>query len=262
MTGKISREPVENFAWTYVARRELLPVIKEQLLPQSGLTLEEADLLLELYGSWKLGWHFPPCDQAGYVTLKALEEALMNSQPHISRRVAQLLNKGLVEPQKSKGTGRSGRTRRIKLSQEGRTKISAIWRQYNALADRILQGVEEQLRLGHLVTCHQVCARIRPRAYLGQVVPTHAPAPVENLMMVFEMARDLREAIAEKVLVGTNLSIQRADILVILYLKPHFRGGLRANWTPLLFRLRCCGNLWSTGSRCPSSYFPGGWQIW
>ena len=82
--------PVDNLISTYVARRELVPVLVEHLLVPAGLTFEEAELMLELFGPWKLGWKVPACDSEGYVIQKALEKALVNSQPHVSRRVGQI----------------------------------------------------------------------------------------------------------------------------------------------------------------------------
>jgi DNA-binding MarR family transcriptional regulator len=42
---------------------------------------------------------------------------------------------------------------------------------------------------------------------------------VENIMMIFELARGLRKPIQERTLVGTGLTIEKADLLVILYLE-------------------------------------------
>lgn len=208
--------PVDNLVSTYVARRELLPVLVDRLLVSAGLTFEEAELMLELFGPWKLGWRFPTCDPDGYVTLKALETVLVNSQPHVSRRVGKLAQKGYVGSKRVARSGILSKAQKVRLTQGGQQLITSIWANYKNLAEKILQDVSAEKRLGHYRVCQSGCARIRPGDFLEQ--PNQAPEPVDNLLMVFKMARDVRKPIVEDVLVGTNVSLERADLLVILFL--------------------------------------------
>lgn len=73
--------------------------------------------------------------------------------------------------------------------------------------------------------CQRVCARITPGDFLGQTLPKRAPKPAYNLLEIFKMARAVRKPIVEEVLAGTNLSLERADLLVILLLEhPAYAG--------------------------------------
>src|SRR5215471_6565913 len=210
--------PVETLVSTYVARRELLPVLVEQVLASAGLAFAEAELMLELFGPWKLGWTVPPCDAEGYVTQKALEKVLINSQSYVSRRVGQLTNRGYISIKRAGRTGLLSKAQKVRLSQSARELMGSIWENYQRLAGVILRGVPAEQRLKHYLVCQKVCARIRPVDFLGQTGPSEAPEPAESLRMLFKMARDVCKPLGEEVLAGTNVSLERADFLVILLL--------------------------------------------
>jgi DNA-binding MarR family transcriptional regulator len=210
--------PVDNLVSTYVARRELLPLLVDRLLVGVGLTFEEAELMLELFGPWKLGWRVPPCDPEGYVIQKALESVLMNSQPHVSRRVGKLEQKGYVVAKRVARSGILRKAHKVRLTQPGLELTASIWKNYKRLAEKILQGVPPEQRLKHYLVCQSVCAQVRPGDYLEQIRPNQAPEPADNLILLFKMARDVRQAIVQDVLGGTNLTLERADLLVILFL--------------------------------------------
>jgi DNA-binding MarR family transcriptional regulator len=168
---------VDNLVSTYVARRELLPLLVERLLVGAGLTFEEAELMLELFGAWKLGWKVPPCDPEGYVIQKALENVLGNSQPHVSRRVGQLEQKGYVVAKRVARSGILRKAHKVRLAQPGLELTASIWEHYQRLAEKILQGVPPEQRLKHYLVCQSVCARVRPGDYLEQMRPNQAPEP-------------------------------------------------------------------------------------
>src|SRR5713101_8464975 len=95
---------------------------------------------------------------------------------------------------------------------------ASMWEHYQRLAEKILQGVPPEQRLKHYLVCQSVCAQVRPADYLEQMRPNQAPEPADNLILLFKMARDVRKSIVEDVLAGTNLTLERADLLVILFL--------------------------------------------
>jgi DNA-binding MarR family transcriptional regulator len=210
--------PLDNLVSTYVARRELLPLLVDRLLVRAGVTFEEAELMLELFGPWKLGWNVPACDPEGYVIQKALERVLINSQAHISRRVAQLEQKGYVVTKRVARSGILRKAHKVRLAQRGQELTAWIWENYKRLAQKILQGVPAEQRLKHYLVCQRVCARIRPADYLEQIAPNQAPEPADNFILLFKMAREVRKPITDDVLAGANLTLERADLLVILLL--------------------------------------------
>jgi len=210
--------PTETLVSTYVARRELLPVLVERVLASAGLAFEEAELMLELFGPWKLGWRVPGCDPEGYVAQKTLQQTLVNSQGYVSRRVGQLSKKGYVVTKRAARSGILSKAQKVRLSQSAQALMATTWENYKRLAKVILEGVPAKQRLKHYLVCQKVCARIRPVDFLGQTPPTEAPEPAESMRMLFKMARDVRTPIVEEVLAGTNVSLERADFLVILLL--------------------------------------------
>jgi DNA-binding MarR family transcriptional regulator len=210
--------PVDNLVSTYVARRELMPLLVDRLLTRAGVTFEEAELMLELFGAWKLGWKVPVCDPEGYVIQKALERVLINSQAHVSRRVGLLVQKGYVVTKRVARSGILRKAHKVRLAQRGQELGASIWENYKRLAQKILQGVPAEQRLKHYLVCHKVCARIRPGDFLEQTPPHQAPEPADNFILLFKMAREVRKSIVDEVLAGTDLTLERADLLVILML--------------------------------------------
>ncbi len=216
---------VLNFASTYVARRELVPVIAGRLLAHRGLTIEQAELLLDLYGPWRLDWKVPPCDGDGFVTQAALASALMNSEPHVSRRVLQLAKKKYLEQRKGVGAGILQKAKKVRLTPTGEGLIQGFWNDYTELAEGILRETTPEHRHGHALVCWRVSSRLRPRDFVGLDEPAPGLPEVENLLMIFETARDLRHMIEEQILPETDLTLERADFLVILLLAhPEFTG--------------------------------------
>src|SRR5712691_3047012 len=69
--SKPSVEPTDTITSIFTARRDLLQGVKSGLAG-SGFTVEEADLLVSLYGVRELGWHDLPHDAENFVALKEL----------------------------------------------------------------------------------------------------------------------------------------------------------------------------------------------
>lgn len=218
MRSPSNHPAVWNLATTYVVRRDLSPVIAQQVLAKRGITLEEFGLLLDLYGAAKLGWPSPPCDPEGYVTQKALETTLSNSQPHVSRRVGHLLKSGYLTLASSEGQRSTGSKRKVGLTPTGVELMASLWADYQALANGILASVSLKQRQQHLAVCQHISALIKPRMFLSQPTLPRIQWPIDNVLALFEMARNVRKPIKEETLAGTNLSVERADVLVILFL--------------------------------------------
>ena len=76
------------------ARRDLVSMIKRQVLSGMGVTLEQADLLVDLYGARRLGWPEPKAIEGGWVTFSALKETLVHARELLTRRLQELEQAG------------------------------------------------------------------------------------------------------------------------------------------------------------------------
>ena len=64
-------------------RRDLLSLVKNNVIAGSGLTLEQADVLVDLYGAKELNWPDPKMIQGsgGWVTFGDLQKSVVNNSP-------------------------------------------------------------------------------------------------------------------------------------------------------------------------------------
>ena len=136
-------------------RRDLTALIKKHVLPGFKLTLEETDLLLDLYGAAKLGWDDPVAIKDGYVAFSVVKAALVHSAAALSRRVAALRAAGLLEtrmlheilPAKEKVNRKSVV---LRISPEGEKIIQPVYDRYAKLCEAMLKDVSEDDRLDFL----------------------------------------------------------------------------------------------------------------
>ena len=110
--------PVRVIGSIFRVRRDLTLLIKKHVLPGAGLTLEEADLLMDLFGAAKLGWSDPAADESGYATFAALKASLVHSASALSRCVAALQKAGLLEARKIHKISRNKKADRRSLALE------------------------------------------------------------------------------------------------------------------------------------------------
>ena len=137
--------PVRVIGSIFRVRRDLTLLIKKHVLPGSGLTLEEADLLLDLFGAARLGWSDPPADEHEYVTFSALKASLVHSPSALSRRVASLQKAGLLEARKVHKIARDAKADRrslaLRITPAGVKRIEPVYRRYANLCQRLLCNV-------------------------------------------------------------------------------------------------------------------------
>jgi len=211
-------KPVDNLASLFKVRRGLLDPVGSLPLSESGLTFESSDLLISLYRASKCGWRELENDAEGFVTFKSLERLLVNSQPQVSRRVKGLSCRGLVDVKAPRRNNRfHGNTRLVRINANGIGVIEPIWLQYMKLAEHFLEGVSAGDRRAHYEVNKIIRERIRSKLIepLAERTRLH---PVHNLLKVFETTRDLFGALDDYVLVDSDLTQERADTLIVLYL--------------------------------------------
>src|SRR5205814_6426083 len=82
-------EPTDTVSSVFTARRDLIQGVKS-VVAGSGLTVEETDLLVALFGVRELGWDDLPHDKENYVAFKELERFLVHNPSLLSRRIRKL----------------------------------------------------------------------------------------------------------------------------------------------------------------------------
>jgi DNA-binding MarR family transcriptional regulator len=137
--------PVRAIGSIFRVRRDLVRVIKENVIAGSGLTLEEADLLLDLYGGGRLGWSDPKGDKDGWVTFAALKKSLVHSPELLTRRIAALKDADLVEVRKigkdqAKQDRIDAKSKLARIRPEGVKRIAPVYEQYGAVCKDLLAG--------------------------------------------------------------------------------------------------------------------------
>lgn len=96
-------DPVYNVSSIFTAHRDLRTYAK-LALGDSGLSVEEADVLVLLYGLREFAWDDCPVDGEGFVTFKDLKSILVHDPSLFARRIKKLVAPkcGLVEVTKVK----------------------------------------------------------------------------------------------------------------------------------------------------------------
>ena len=133
-------------------RRDLVVPIKNHVVAGSGLTLEEADLLMDLYGAKQLGWPDPAADEEGYVTFRVLKLSLVHSQALLSRRIAALESAGLIEIRKTKDIGKDSSARKKidpksksgRITNKGIRVIEPVYQKYTDFCELLLRDMSPE----------------------------------------------------------------------------------------------------------------------
>jgi DNA-binding MarR family transcriptional regulator len=190
--------------------------IKNVVLGDSALSLDQADLLIELYWA-KTGVGELRPDEDGFVTFKQVENSLLNSQPHISRRMKEMAKKNWVAIRElKKGHRHHGNSHGVRLTESGFKIIEPIWLKFQKLSETLLRDVSSEDRRVHLFVNESIRHHLHPFR-TGATVQIRDSQPVENLISILKARRELISPIKRGVLLDCALSLEIADILTTLY---------------------------------------------
>ena len=136
-------EPTDVVSSIFTARRDLLQGVKS-VLAGSGFTVEEADLLVFLYGVRELGWDDLELDTANYVAFKQLESRLVPQSlppvpPHPQAVRRQAAAGGGRRPEA--GSGLHFNALRVRITDAGIKSIRPVWERYARMSARLLEGI-------------------------------------------------------------------------------------------------------------------------
>jgi hypothetical protein len=152
---------LETFTSIFDAARDLRHVIKEYILPGTGLqSMDDADILFCLL-MVEMG-----CEEAvkpdaeGFILVRVLRGLLVREQAQFSRQLLVLAGKtpshkvaGFIELERNpKTTSRGnqeplhGNSKRVRLSEAGRKAINIVYTRYESLANQLLAKVPQEAR--------------------------------------------------------------------------------------------------------------------
>ena len=134
-------DPVYNVASLFTAHRDLRPYAKVTL-GDSGLSVEEADILVLLLGLRELGWDDCPVDEDGFVTFKNLKSVVVHDASLFARRIKKLAapNCGLVEVRrvtKQTDPRLHGNSQQVRITKAGIAAAKPIWENFRKLSARL-----------------------------------------------------------------------------------------------------------------------------
>ena len=115
-------------------------------MPGTGLTIEDADLLIDLLGARTMGWADPSAGADGYVAVEEIKRSLVHSAAAISRRISDLEKYGYVEIRKALAGKRTGekvdkRKVAIRITDRGIAKIRPVYEKHCRVCEDMLRGI-------------------------------------------------------------------------------------------------------------------------
>ena len=134
------------------------------VVKNTRLTMEEADLLLCLYGVNEPGQDTLARDGHGFVTCHELADTLIQNPSLLSRRIIRLAKHSppLVEVAKGDAAvGHHWNSKRVRITSDGGKEIAGVWERYQVLAASLLQGIPEPDRVTHQQINRDIRRRIR-----------------------------------------------------------------------------------------------------
>src|SRR5512139_1458421 len=136
-------EPTDVIGSVFTARRDLV-YGANRVVKGSGFTVEEADLLISLYGARALNWGDLDHDKDGYVPFNELERYLVHSASLLSRRIRKLADAKppLVEVGEADlASGQHFNAKRVRITKEGLKRIAPVWEKYCSMSAKLLDGI-------------------------------------------------------------------------------------------------------------------------
>ena len=133
------------------ARRDLVPRIKKRVIQGTGLTLEQADLLVDLWGAKARNWNEPKAIEGGWVTFSALKESLVHAREQLTRRLSELEAGGYVEissvpKEEAKALGMDSKSKKTRILPKGEQKAKEIFDRYGVTSLDLINRLPGDLR--------------------------------------------------------------------------------------------------------------------
>jgi len=161
-------DPVYNLTSIFTAHRDLRRPAK-LTLGDSGLSTEEADILVFLLGAAQLGWDDLPVNAEGLVALKDLRMALVYDPSLFGRRIRKLATQKepLVEVRRMKAPAKlklHANSQGARITKAGIATATRIWESFRRLSTKLLNGLPQADLEAHVQVNETISKRLRDLA--------------------------------------------------------------------------------------------------
>ena len=117
-----------------------------------------------MYGAKELDWDDLEHDADGFVAFNELERFLVHSASLLSRRIRKLADAKLLEVADADlASGQHFNAKRVRITKDGVKRIAPVWKRYEQMAAKLLEGIPQRLLEDHYAVNAQISARIRAR---------------------------------------------------------------------------------------------------
>ena len=142
------QEPVYNIASIFTARRDLRQAVKF-VLGDSELNVEEADILVLLYGLRERGWPDCPVLADGYVKFRDLKSITVHDASLFGRRIHKLQSMGFVHVRSSREVDvkAHANAQQVRIEEKGIKEVKPIWERYARFSEHLLKEFLKELVL-------------------------------------------------------------------------------------------------------------------
>ncbi len=159
-------EPTDTVSSVFSARRDLLQGVKA-VVAGSGFSVEEADLLVSLFGARALDWNDLEHDGEGIRGFQSgFERFLVHNPSLLSRRIRKLAaaKPALLEVADADlALGQHFNSKRVRITKEGVKRTEPIWNRFQKMSANLLEGIPPRLLVAHHRVNEEISARIRAR---------------------------------------------------------------------------------------------------
>ena len=156
--------PAYNISSIFAARRDLRPVSKA-LIQGTPIGVEEADLLVLLYGFRRLGWTDCTVYDDGFVNFTDLKSNTVYDPSLFTRRLSKLKALKMV----STRLGRKfdpilhGKAQQVRIEAAGITAIKPVWERYVQFSEELLKGCTKEELAAHQKVNERISEILRAR---------------------------------------------------------------------------------------------------
>lgn len=156
--------PAYNISSIFAARRDLRPASKA-LVQGSGLGVEEADLLILLYGCRKLGWDDCRVYADGFVNFTDLKSVTVYDPSLFTRRIGKLLAAKMVQVRSGREADPTlhGKAKQVRIEAAGIAAIKPVWDRYVQFCEELLRDFSKEELAAHQRVNERISAILRDR---------------------------------------------------------------------------------------------------
>jgi DNA-binding MarR family transcriptional regulator len=153
----------------FIAQRNLLESLRSHVLTGSGITMEIAEILIELYLAGGLLSSPEHADVDGYIAFRDLRAGLGYSPGLLSRRIGWLCQRRWAEAKRTVpglAGGLHGNSQKVRITELGKARIGPVWQRYNKLAERLLADISPSDLAAHYRINELISDKLRVPRFL------------------------------------------------------------------------------------------------